>query len=132
MTRREIIEDVARAYNLDKRALSSDARVNCTYDCGDGRRCAVGRYVLEERIGEVKAWETTQLTALGRSGGTAATTLFRDLGLEVLKPEVRHVGVDEFWNDLQRFHDNVNNWTETGLTRSGVAEKQRLLDLYGE
>lgn len=117
MTKQEIIKETAEFYNSKNRGYS-EATKSCVYfDKQTGNQCGVGRCLVEpEKIGD-------QFLSIKNAYNEKVITN------ESFKPEYQNHEID-FWFNLQAFHDNSFNWDENGLTESGKAEYQNLMDEY--
>lgn len=89
LTPEEIITDTVNYYEADPSRRAVDEESSCAYLAEDGRKCAVGRYLLDG------PWQHSAANALG---------LVRDYDTNCLVPEVRHIPVD-LWQQLQTYHD---------------------------
>jgi len=121
MTKTEIIKETAGFYNSGNRAVRYGGN-SCGYIVGDGNKCAVGRCLINP-----KEWECS-----GNAGD-----LFKDMRRAGLDPQEQFLekyrGHDEdFWMDLQSFHDIEINWDENGLTQRGKRNENSLLEGYSE
>lgn len=124
----EIILDTVDFYhkNENKRAVSMG---DCQYLTEDGRRCAVGRYVLDEHIEAIEAVE-------GDFGGSDYESVCSLLGVETLdsymKEEVRGMP-RKFWTTMQDLHDRDECWAVgKGLTHLGKNAVVGLLVSFGD
>ena len=122
MTRLHIIKDTADFYSEDVGRRSLDDG-ECAYKCGDGRMCALGRYIKEELIDD-ETW-------IKQNNKLAASDLLYD-DPNAIKDEVPgEIKSDiKFWIDLQIFHDGERFWNKTGLTESGKDRLSYLNDKY--
>lgn len=112
----EVLTDTVRFYseNPDKnRAISHG---DCLYLIPEtGAKCALGRLLNETDLKYLE--ETEQL------GETAIIDIIGELTTEkVLKLPIR------FLEDLQNFHDNDENWTETGMRPQGETAADKILE----
>jgi hypothetical protein len=98
----EIIDETAAFYNLKNRSFSI-ALNNCAYNGDNGATCAFGRMCID----------STKLIE-----GKKAKHQLDVFGEEILKEEYR--GHDKYFYDgIQKFHDNVENWNYEGLSEIG-------------
>ena len=98
----EILDETIEYYTHNPRGIT-DGEV-CLYLTEDGKKCAVGRCLVEGRI------PTTF------EGGVPS--LVRKYGTFLLKPQYR--GYKEaFWTDLQTLHDRSYYWVVGGLNDEG-------------
>lgn len=122
MNKVEIINDTVNYYSADpsQRAVIYYAAggSTCEYATHDGKRCAVGRYLLNPKCMPIGDIET-----LVESGDVS--------DLDILLQENVRSHSSEFWNDLQSFHDENDNWNENGLTSIGREIYKLLLIRYG-
>ncbi len=117
-TKKEIIKETADFYSADvSRRSKEEEWGDCCYLGPDNKRCAFSRCCKEDE-------ETVKI--LKNYEGGNSDTIFSDGKESILKEEYQG-HCKEFWRDLQRFHDNDENWDENGLTETGV-EKLRVLN----
>lgn len=118
MTKSEIIQEAAHYYmdDVNRRAVSPTA---CMYFY-QGKMCAVGRCLADPEDFQNKV------------GTCSVDNLYYDKDIvldEHLKEEYK--GHDnEFWKELQHFHDNTSNWLHDGLSVRGEVTLNELLDKY--
>lgn len=116
LTKAQIIEDTVRYYEEDpsRRALrkSPVQYPVWQYLTEDGRRCAVGRYMIPG------------CTAEGLNA-SAADTLDAYTEEKVLRPEALGHSI-RFWSSLQSYHDSPVLW------RSVVARRKYVSDIWTE
>ena len=138
MTKREIIEETYKFYTEDPRrrafkiasishAGHTEEQSQCLYETEDGRKCAVGRCIDEEKL-KAKGRTLKTLPNVGTTG------LQDVLGSEldsILKDEYLHHDID-FWMYLQGWHDFEENWNSKGLTTLGIKSYERLLSNFGD
>ena len=121
-TKLEIIEETAAFYNLGNRSveLSDSGFENCAYIGRDNKRCAFSRCCLDspEVLSFLKEHEGDTADEVLEAAG--------DKGLEILKEDYRG-HEDDFWNELQVFHDRDYYWGEDGLNEIGEERKARLI-----
>lgn len=113
-TKHEIIDIVAKSYNIDKRAERCFPLRTCMYLTNDDKKCAVGMFLTDEALkksakclGDARSLDV-HLKARG----------FESLDSAFIK-EVRGHEVG-FWVDLQSLHDDNNFWNAEGLSEYGV------------
>lgn len=118
LTTHQILDETAAFYNSGNRAIGSDGR--CKYLTDDGKSCAFGRCLTDEG----------RNIAHTLHEGTAANMIGSEQRInELLQPQYRgHAPV--FWRYVQRFHDNEDNWTSTGLSPVGEAKLHELKICY--
>ena len=126
-TKKEIILEIAAFYGEDpsrRAVVKQDGRAKCRYLTEDGRKCAVGKCLIE---GE-------KILSVGIVGAISAELVDIAVGEienleDVLMPEYR--GHDTyFWERLQEFHDCDVHFTDTGLSKDGVHKLEFLLEQY--
>jgi hypothetical protein len=126
-TKKEIILETAAFYGEDpsrRAVITQDGRAKCRYLTEDGRKCAVGKCLIE---GE-------KILSVGIVGAISAELV--DIAVseienleDVLMPEYR--GHDTyFWSGLQEFHDSDFHFTDTGLSEHGQRYLNLLLEQY--
>lgn len=92
MTKAEIITDTVRYYEEDRSRVARTLRHACMYLTPEGRKCAVGRYMLE---GPHQYFD-----------GSCSALSDQYLLDEVLEEPVRGHEL-AFWDDLQFYHDGL-------------------------
>lgn len=120
VTPKELIEETANFYNLSNRGYVEG--VGCDYLASNGNTCAVGRCILDEKIAEFQ----------DRFEGEGIYTIvgcYGDDFKSYINPKYLDIS-QELWTDLQKFHDNTANWTNTGLSTRGLKEKETLLERF--
>lgn len=110
-TKLEIIQETKAAYsNPSNRALEGGL---CVYSAKDGRKCAIGRCLInpeQDLIGALEGF------VVGDSySWFIGKTAWSD---DLLKEEYRG-HKPAFWQDLQSWHDNPDNFTDTGISEDG-------------
>ena len=105
LTKAEIIEDTVRFYEEDPSRRATIAW-RCVYLTEDGRRCAVGRYMLPGCPAE--------------SSQAGFLTLLEDYAeSDAMRPEaVGHAA--EFWVALQNYHDFAAWWVDVKERKKAV------------
>lgn len=129
-TRKQIIDEVASSYTLQNRALGE---TGCMYCTNEGRRCAVGRFMIDppkDFHGGVIRLVAAALNTSVYSITFGMKTIYQVLE-EKLVPEVRGNPL-EFWSELQQLHDNMDNWTDTGLSVEGKEAVEKLHAVWDE
>lgn len=110
MTKKEFLDDMVAFYSvdpIDRRAVNYDV---CKYKTTDGKKCAIGRWILDENYDKdfegngIQSWKTYEST-----GKTI---------LQSLPEEIQLLG-DEFLRDVQNLHDNRTYWDDKGLSVAG-------------
>lgn len=116
-----VLDHVVDTYgkDRDRRAVQYD---QCVYQTKDGRRCALGMWILADRIHVADV-------ALGSVGSLVSAAHRAGLTLdEILHPSVRGLPIP-FWRKIQNLHDESANWSdEGGLTRRGEDAAVRISD----
>ena len=120
-TKAEIISLVATYYNADPKrrgikysAVNPLTQTGCVYQNEKGNRCAVGLFLTDPTtLGEAEA-----------GSGIADWAMF-EIDTLLLPPYRGHD--QEFWVDLQNFHDHAQNFDHKGLSSEG---KEALETLY--
>lgn len=105
----EILDETIEYYTHNPRGITDEGV--CLYLTEDGKKCAVGRCLVEGRI------PTTF------EGGI--NSLVRKYGTFLLRPQYRG-HTEAFWADLQGLHDRAENWCENGLTEMGERNVYRI------
>jgi hypothetical protein len=124
-TRIDIIEEVRWHYTSLNRSSGWDGY--CRYSKNlsppekDSILCAVGRYIDPIKVPR-KFWRRRD----------DIHSIAKKFELKrILKAEVKHLADDlNFWEDLQTFHDRVNNWDAFGLNEDGFEEYEELIEKY--
>ena len=129
-TKKEIILETAAFYGEDpsrRAVIKQEGLAKCRYLTEDGRKCAVGRCLIE---GEKMLYVDT----VGAQEGMSAELVDMAVGMiqnleDVLMPEYRgHYRY--FWSGLQEFHDCDEHFTDTGLSELGERKLEFLLEQY--
>lgn len=123
-TKKEILEEAFEYYAADPSRRATHADGSCRYLMEDGRKCAVGRCLIE---GKKICYGGLQKDPIFAE--TAANQI-DDIDSHLL-PEYRGHDVD-FWQELQYWHDSCLNFTETGLSETGGYNTQFLLGKYAD
>jgi hypothetical protein len=130
-TKKEIILETAEYYGSDpsRRALSTSG-ARCRYLTSDGRRCAVGRCMVEGV--KIFYYDNATCKDATRSQETAVCSVDQIYFIDaLLLPEYR--GHDSsFWNSLQDLHDTDSYYDKNGLSESGQHALDYLLKKYSE
>lgn len=132
-TKLEIINETVEYYGADpsKRGVKFEngVQVACRYLTIDGKMCAVGRCMKEPTI---------DMSGAISCGGIYLTDTEALVGYtqpvsveNYLKEEYRGHG-DMFWSALQSFHDDISNWTATGLSSVGENYLNYLKKVYSD
>lgn len=128
MTKTEIILETVKYYNKHNRGIEPKHR-NCVYYSPENKNmCAVGRCLTDATVFD------DFIRANSSYGGSSISELKCELD-EFLKPEYRGHS-NEFWEDIQRFHDNYDCWSKkllfkgNKLNKEGKNRLNALLDKY--
>lgn len=139
-TRLQIVKEVTDFYSAhpELRGLTSDGK--CVYQTEDGRKCAVGRYLLSSVIfmGPLADTPENKINSGGGSVGylkgpdESSFEVSPTLDSRLRKKYRGHTPI--FWSDLQQFHDTADYWSEGagGLTEDGHEYVATLLKRYAE
>ena len=126
-TKKEIILETAAFYGEDpsRRAVVKQyGRAKCRYLTEDGRKCAVGKCLIEGKkmlyVGVVDAQEAMSAELVDGQVHDIANLE------DVLMPEYRGHDIC-FWERLQEFHDCDVHFTDTGLSELGERGLEFLL-----
>lgn len=126
-TKLEIIEDTYKFYTAfpEKRAIDKNGK--CSFKTKDGRKCAVGRFLVDNIQPQDEGSNGFSCSNYGLC--KANSTGFLD---NLLLPDYRGHS-EEFWEELQKFHDNKHYWKENneGILKLGQGFYERLKELYG-
>ena len=123
-TKREILEEAFEYYAADPSRRATNAEGSCRYLMKDGRKCAVGRCLIEGKKICYGGWQKDPIFA------EIAANQIDDIDSHLL-PEYRGHSVD-FWQELQYWHDCCLNFTDTGLSAKGQHDAKSLLEKYAE
>ena len=117
-SKKEIIEETVAYIQANGRAVRSSAVTQaemCAYFTTSGKMCAVGRCLIDPES--------------ARQGTVGCFPNFES----ALKPEYRGHTIN-FWSDLQRLHDEKDNWHtmngEIKLTKMGRRAVQHMLEEF--
>ena len=129
-TKKEIILETAEFYGSDpsrRAVVQQDGRAKCRYLTEDGRKCAVGRCLIEGG----KIFHGDSVDAQEAMSAELANMPVNDITnlQDVLMPEYRGHDI-YFWERLQGFHDCDNHFTDTGLSEDGQWNLEFLLKQY--
>ena len=127
MTKQEIINETVKYYDedIDRRAMDIHG---CVYNAYDGTYCAVGR-CFEDK------WKRVDDDFVLEGNDADIESMYKENGFDnldgMLQPKYRGHEV-EFWEELQRLHDNGSNWNSQGISTIGQANVDKLLKDYLE
>lgn len=104
--RLELLEDTVRYYSEDtkRRAVNNG---NCKYITEDGRKCAIGRLLPNDKI-ELLKDETSSVY----------TFIQREKYKNILPDNILALGI-EFLRDIQYLHDTDKYWGVNELNQEG-------------
>jgi hypothetical protein len=110
----EIIDEIAKHFNLTNNRSVKENTVNyCVYNGPNGKRCAYG-YLFPDDAMHI----------FMDSEGKSVSIIF-DHTKKHMKPE--YAGkIKRFYEDLQGFHDDVENFTMEGLSERGLKMVKKL------
>lgn len=122
LTYEELLKETIVFYSEDVSRRGIDSNTGqCVYlDKTTGNQCAVGRCINHDLRKEYEGDLDLMLES--------TETTFEEL----LLPKYRHLTDLYFWNLLQGFHDNSDNWNTNGLTESGEKKYLYLLGIARE
>jgi len=98
----EILDETIEYYTHNPRGITNEEV--CLYLTEDGKKCAVGRCLIEGKV------------PIEFQGGVYS--LLRKYGTVLLKPQYRS-HQRAFWSDLQTLHDRSHYWVVGGLSDEG-------------
>lgn len=98
--RKEFLDDTVKYYSEDTSRRS--VLDKCMYRTGDGRKCAIGRYIPDDKY-------TTLI-----EGKNVISKLVYNL----IPQNISMLGID-FLLSIQSLHDESDNWDKNGLTEKG-------------
>tara|TARA_R110002167_G_scaffold214175_2_gene418934 strand:- start:3601 stop:3948 length:348 start_codon:yes stop_codon:yes gene_type:complete len=101
MTEQDVVRAVASKYTIDTRSLNEDCE--CAYNGEFGEHCAVAMFVREDKVAEMS------------EDMSPNDVILHDL----LRSDVKHINKPQFWDAVQRLHDQEVNWNVSGLSCSG-------------
>jgi hypothetical protein len=104
MNHTELLEDTAKFYSEDTSRRALNEHGDCCYLTKDGKKCAIGRHILEGEYNE--RYEDNSADYVISHG-------------EFMFPDWICQLNFLFLNRLQKFHDECCNWEENGLTSRG-------------
>lgn len=123
-TKKEILEEAFGFYSEDPSRRAINTEGTCKYLMEDGRKCAVGRCLIEGKKICYGGMEKNPIFA------EIQAQQIDDLDSHLL-PEYRGHDAD-FWQELQYWHDNDLNFTETGLSEMGEYQAKHLLEKFAD
>jgi hypothetical protein len=125
MTKIEIISETAEFYSADTSRRSfvmKGSTTQCVYNAGDDRHCAVGRCMTEGL--------KSQGVDLENNNSALEEVVASYSEVDELLEQKYHGHSLKFWGDLQRFHDQSDNWDKEGVSTYGKRVLNRLKEEY--
>lgn len=117
--RREFLDETVTFYSKDPTGLRASRRSGgsmCYYLMADGRRCAIGRYIIQD--------------IPGLMGIEASVISLLKIYPTCLPQEVLDLGIP-FLSEVQTLHDGEEYWGEKkGLTQLGEEKVVQLINRY--
>jgi hypothetical protein len=111
LTKIQIIEETISYYKINPRSLSEGSS-QCLYNGPNGEKCAFSRCCTEDSSFNEQQSSNAQDKAK-------------------LLPQYSHIPYDDqFWMDLQEFHDMEANWDINVLTSTGLNRVNKLKEMY--
>lgn len=117
------LEDTIAYYSADVSRRAASVYEGCCYRTSDGRKCAIGRHIPDDKYVEDienKAANYTDVLAL--------------LPLEVAALSTSSYTFNrthyDFLHDVQRLHDHGEYWNITGLSEYGVSQVNVIKQRY--
>lgn len=123
----QIIEETVKFYTENPSQRATDKHDYCEYITTDGRRCAVGRYMIDPSKFAGSSGGSVHYIANIEKRTNENCPVFTQ---EDLIEEVRGHNWS-FWAALQGFHDSPINWKLGELTEEGINHVERLKKDYG-
>ncbi len=124
LTKVQIIEETAEFYSKNPQLRGTSDGFNCMFNGPDGRHCAVGRCLSTK-------YKNQALDLLGNSqtvSGLIDSNKVSSINDMLI---AKYKGHDnEFWIELQVFHDTNSNWSSDGITPKGIHLKEILIKKY--
>lgn len=111
-----VLQDTINFYTLENRALNSLGK--CAYLTEDGKRCAIGRYLKKGQKKILKEYYDSVLA------------LMNDDFFEKSIPKWMFKLPNSFLYSIQVLHDNRVNWTNTGLSETGIKKVKVICEEY--
>src|ERR1041385_2383250 len=117
--RKAFLDEMVAFYSARpaSRAIKRDyngAILGCFYRTDDGRKCAIGRYISDDKY--TIAMESSLSSEM-------------DLAFQALEPKVQVLGVG-FLAAVQDLHDSDCYWGSNGLNGFGQCSYDRILHIY--
>jgi hypothetical protein len=122
----EIVKETIEYYSADPKGRRAFVNGLCWYLTNDGRKCAVGRYIKEEKNSEFMSGDVYNICHVSPFNTEESNSTALDL---LLVDDVHGHSV-AFWKSIQIFHDKKEYWTETGLSEEGQKEANKLIEYY--
>jgi len=113
----DLLQETVDFYNLNNRGFNEE-KETCEYITHDGKMCAVGRCMIDPKVGYAENLTVNNL-------------VFKDNNItsvdDLLKPEYRGYPVS-FWVELQGLHDTQAMWTDEGLSARGEQQVKNIIE----
>jgi hypothetical protein len=109
--RRELLDETCKHFNSTNRSVGRFSE--CKYG---GVGCAIGRKIPNKRLCD-------------RLDGEYTTSVDDPSIFNKLPAKLKELGQD-FLTDLQKLHDEENNWNEKGLSKVGKAARTKILKTF--
>lgn len=117
-TMTEIIDETVDFYSKNPRSLYKAIGIyensKCLYKGPSNSRCAFSRLIDDKYLDELEE-----------------NASIENNWLRYLKPEYSGYNLG-FYIDLQKLHDNDNNWEENGLTLKGKELVRQIKEIYSK
>jgi hypothetical protein len=123
MTKADILLEMLEDYIHDPAATRATAGAKCVYETADGRRCGLGRSMINP--GDPRLILNKETGATCGAWSIAAVLDLKELD-EALKPQYRGHHL-EFWEYVQNLHDSPPYWNRYGLTDAGKTALTELI-----
>jgi hypothetical protein len=134
MTKEEIIKDTIEWYSVGGRRSLGENGKKCCYHSENGNKCAVGRFILHDKINQV----------VETCNGGDVDDLASHFGLTISEDEHGFIkSIDNiieekakghnigFWNSLQSLHDTNSHWNEDGsINNIGTSYVEKMCKWY--
>jgi len=121
LSKAEIIDETAAYYTARPRSIVGDVLRLCVYRGPNGERCAFSRCVEPDKVHLC-------------SDGKGPANLLVEYGEDLMQERYRGHRGGDFWLQLQRLHDAVDNWETSpdGQTNTLTPAGQRAVRVMKE
>jgi hypothetical protein len=119
LTYLNIIEITKDRYHNNP-SLRSKLGDKCCYFSENGNKCAVGHFIIQENF-NMSLMNTKTINNI---------LIYEEDYEKFMHESVRHLNDNDFWDDLQNFHDRDSFWDENGLTDEGFERYNKLIKDY--